>query len=495
MSVDYLKIQSTPAEPEASSMIETFRAIGYSVETAIADIVDNSITADARNIWIDFAWEGPETILSIIDDGHGMDDNQLIQAMRPGSVSPLEERKAGDLGRFGLGLKTASFSQCRKFAVVSKRESLEASFWAWDLDFVSHVKGWKLIKYCPNIEEYIQKNEKSGSGTAVVWWEIDRLTKNTGKDDEKARAKFLAVMDKVKKHLGMVFHRFIDEGLQIHFNGRRIEPWDPFMIGYDGLQTKPENSLEGGKVKIKGFVLPHRSKLSPDEYNCGKGPEDSWTTHQGFYVYRNKRLLVAGDWLGYFKKEVHYDLCRIRIDLDSTMDMEWQTDIKKSVVRPPGRLKDFITSVAKDVRAQAVEVYRHKGKVINRKLLKDEFHHFWEERVRHGKRFYKLNRNHPMIQELLAEMPGKNSKLERLLQFMEETVPVSLITLQESEDEKPSGQPFEGKDQEVVIDTMKIMYISLISNGKTEEQAKKIIMNIEPFNFYPQYLDFLTETK
>lgn len=492
MKQDYSHYISTYAEPEASSMIETFRAIGYSVETAIADIVDNSITADARNIWIDFTWEGPDTILSIIDDGHGMDDNQLIQAMRPGSVSPLELRKAGDLGRFGLGLKTASFSQCRKFAVVSKIQTTEPAYWAWDLDFVNQVRNWKLIKFCPNIDNYLQKITNQGSGTAVVWWEIDRLTRHTSKDDEKTRAKFLAVMDKVKKHLGMVFHRFIDEGLQIHFNGRRIESWDPFMIGYDGLQTKPENFLEGGKVKIKGFVLPHRSKLSPEEYNYGKGPEDSWTTHQGFYVYRNRRLLVAGDWLGFFKKEVHYDLCRIRIDLDSTMDMEWQTDIKKSVVRPPGRLKDVITSVAKDVRTQAVEVYRHKGKVINRKLLKDEFHHFWEERVRHGKRFYKLNRNHPIILELMTEIPGINSKLERLLQFMEETVPVSLITLRESEDDKPSGHPFEGKDQEVILETMKKMFETLRGNGKSEEQAKRIILNIEPFNFFPQYCEFLT---
>lgn len=494
MYIDYLKLQSTPAEPEASSMIETFRAIGYSVETAIADIVDNSITADAKNIWIEFAWNGPDTILSIVDDGHGMNDNQLIQAMRPGSVSPLEERKEGDLGRFGLGLKTASFSQCRKFAVVSKTEFSKCSYWAWDLDYVNLMKSWKLIKYCPCINDYLQKFEKLRHGTAVVWWEIDRLTKNTGKDDEKSRTKFLAVMDKVKKHLGMVFHRFIDEGLQIYFNGRMVESWDPFMIGYDGLQTKPENSLEGGKVKLKGFVLPHRSKLSPEEYIYSKGPEDSWTNHQGFYVYRNKRLLVAGDWLGFFKKEVHYDLCRIRIDLESTMDLEWQTDIKKSVVRPPSRLKDFISSVAKDVRAQAVEVYRHKGKVLSRKLMKDDYHPFWEERLRHGKRFYKLNRNHPLILEILKELPENKTKLERLLQFVEETIPIPLITLQESEDLKPSGQPFEGKDQEIIIETMKKIYKSLISNGKTVEQSKRIIMNIEPFNYYPQYLDFITDT-
>ena len=92
----------------------------------------------------------------------------------------------------------------------------------------------------------------------------------------------------------MVFHRYMEEGLKIFFRDREIKPWDPFMIGADGLQSKPETRLEGGSIRIKGFVLPHRSKLSAEQYNYGKGPKDSWTAHQGFYVYRNRRLLVAG---------------------------------------------------------------------------------------------------------------------------------------------------------------------------------------------------------
>ncbi len=135
--IDYSNIQSTSAEPEASSMIETFRAIGYSVETAIADIIDNSITAGAKNIWIDYDWKGSNTTLSILDDGTGMNNEQLIQAMRPGSRNPLEERSSNDLGRFGLGLKTASFSQSRKFTVFSKAKGYRPVFWTWDLDYVN----------------------------------------------------------------------------------------------------------------------------------------------------------------------------------------------------------------------------------------------------------------------------------------------------------------------------------------------------------------------
>jgi hypothetical protein len=223
----------------------------------------------------------------------------------------------------------------------------------------------------------------------------------------------------------------------------------------------------------------------------GKGPQDSWTAHQGFYVYRNKRLLVSGDWLGMFKKEVHYDLCRVRIDLTNDLDEEWQIDIRKSFARPPSRLKETILSIAKDVRAQAVEVYRHKGKIVKRKLVKDEYFPFWEERTRHGKRFYKLNRNHPLIKELKESLDTDTSRFEQLLQFIEETVPVPLITLQESENEKPHGQPFEGKGHDAILATMAAMYANMKKEGKTDEQAKALIMNIEPFNFYPEYIEHL----
>ncbi len=489
--IDYSKIESTLAPPEASSMIETFRAIGYSIETAIADLIDNSITANAQNIWIDYEWNGPSTILSVTDDGVGMNNEELIQAMKPGSTSPLDVRKEHDLGRFGLGLKTASFSQCRKFAVLSLKEHYHPVYWCWDLDYVKHQKSWSLIKYCPSTENYLEKLKETKHGTTVVWWDIDRLTSNTRADSDQSKSQFLEIMEIVKKHLAMVFHRFIDEGLKIFFRDRKINAWDPFMIGSEGLQSKPESILENGKVRIKGFVLPHRSKLSVEQYLYGKGPQDSWTAHQGFYVYRNKRLLVSGDWLGMFKKEVHYDLCRVRIDLTNDLDEEWQIDIRKSVARPPAKLKETILSIAKDARMQALEVYRHKGKVVKRKLTKNEYFPFWEERTRHGKRFYRLNRNHPLIKELKKTQDTDTSRLEQLLQFIEETVPVPLITLQESEDEKPHGQPFEGRGHDAIITTMSAMYDNLRKEGRTEEQAKALIINIEPFNFYPEYIEHL----
>jgi len=490
--IDYSNIQSTSAEPEASSMIETFRAIGYSIETAIADIIDNSITAGAKNVWIDYDWKGLNSTLSILDDGEGMNEEQLIQAMRPGSKNPLDHRNKDDLGRFGLGLKTASFSQSRKFTVVSKALDYEPVFWTWDLDFVNQEKAWKLIRYVPEEDSWMNKINTLKNGTCVIWWELDRLTGGTSVDNEEAKTYFLGIMDSVKSHISMVFHRYMDEGIKIYFRDRLIKSWDPFMIGVDGLQTKPETRLENGSIKIKGFVLPHRSKLSAEQYNLGKGPKDSWTAHQGFYVYRNKRLLVAGDWLGLFKREVHYDLCRIQIDLPNNFDDEWQIDIKKSIARPPSIYIEQILALSKEVRNQAVEVYRHKGKVLKTKLASDEYFHFWEQRVRHGKRFYKINRNHPLLNELLAKSGELKKDIEKVIQFIEETIPVPLITFQENENEKPHGQPFEGIDHNAIKETMQKLYDRFIAGGLSIEKAKARILNTEPYDFYPEYIEFLT---
>lgn len=490
--MDYSKYQTTEAVPEASSMIETFRAIGYSIETAIADIIDNSISAEAKNIWIDYDWKGEETTISLIDDGFGMSNEELINAMRPGSQNPRDIREQTDLGRFGLGLKTASFSQCKKFSVISKNESGEPSWWCWDLEYVNHVRTWTLVKYYPD-ESVFQKIKQLEKGTAVIWWDIDRLTKGTQSDDAESMDKFMKAMNIVKKHLSMVFHRYMKEGLKIYFKNRMIEPWDPFMIGADGLQAKADVYLRNKSIMIKGFVLPHRSKLTTEQYNIGKGPKDSWTAHQGFYVYRNKRMLVAGDWLGVgnFKKEVHYDLCRILIDLPNSCDNEWQIDIKKSIARPPQKFSAQILSVAKDVRIQAREVYSHRGKIIKRKYSQTDDQFLWEDYKRHDKRFYRLNRNHPVLKELLENGNNNKNEIEKVLRFIEETIPIPLITLKENENEIPHGQPFEGTSHDLIQITMKTMYMSLIGQGNNEEQAKAIILNIEPFNFYPQYIEFL----
>ena len=488
--IDYSKYQTASAVPEASSMIETFRAIGYNIETAIADIIDNSISANAKNICINFEWKGSKTWLSIKDDGIGMNDAELIQAMRPGSKNPLQERNQKDLGRFGLGLKTASFSQARRLTVISKKADCGSVFWTWDLDFVNQTGNWDLIKYLPegNFETEISKLT---TGTIVLWNDIDRVVKDFNQDDSIAEFKFNQTMEQVKKHLAMVFHKFIEQNkINIYFQDKKVNAWNPFLSNEKATQEFPPEKIQNAQVKIEGFVLPHKSKISDETYKNAEGVK-GWNEQQGFYIYRNERLLLAGDWLGLFRKEEHYKLARIQIELPNTLDESWQIDIKKSIARPPLVFREQIRAYALKVRQQAVEVYRHKGKSV-KQIAGQKFVPLWVDHKRGDKWFYKINRENPILTKIKVLAKKDSDKaIEMLLRFIEETIPSKSIYIKESEQPELQGTPFEDTNHEIIRTTMQAMYTSLIKQGKTDEDAKAIISHIEPFNNFVHFLEFL----
>ena len=485
--IDYSKYKTTSAIPEAASMIETFRAIGYNIETAVADIIDNSISAGAKNVWISFDWLGSATWLAVKDDGLGMNDKELIQALRPGSKNPLSDRSSSDLGRFGLGLKTASFSQARKLTVISKKEKVASVYWTWDLDFVKQTGNWDLIKYLPE-EKFEMEISKLKSGTIVIWNDIDRVVKDFKQDDNKTLDTFLTVMMKVKNHLSMVFHRFIErKEINIFFQAEKIIAWNPFLQNEPTTQIFPKEIIQNGKVAIEGYVLPHKSKISEKQYKIAEGAK-GWNEQQGFYIYRNERLLLAGDWLGLFRKEEHYKLTRIQIDLPNTLDAEWQIDIKKSVARPPLIFREQIKAYALKVRAQAVEVYRHKGKNV-KPYQGQKFVPLWFDHKRGDKWFFKINREHPLIEKIKKQANNNPVKaIDTLLKFIEETIPTKSIYISESEQPEAQGKPFEGIKHDDIWNLMKTIFDSLITQGKTKEEAKAVLVNLEPFNHYPEYI-------
>ena len=489
--IDYSKYDTTPAIPEASSMIETFRAIGYSLEAAVADIIDNSISASAKNIYVNFDWKGEDTWISVKDDGVGMSNDELVQAMRPGSKNPLDDRGSKDLGRFGLGLKTASFSQCRKLSVISKKEGYNSVFWTWDLDFVNQTGNWNLIKYLPDEEKFIREIGELKSGSIVIWNDIDRLVKNFQKNDSLAFEKFLQIMLQVKKHLAMVFHRFIEGArIKIHFQDRLVEPWNPFLPTETATQGFPDEPLCNGKVIVKGYVLPHKSKITEDKFRDAEGPK-GWNAQQGFYIYRNERMLLAGDWLGMFRQEEHYKLARLEISLPNSLDAEWQIDIKKSIARPPLILRDQLKAYASKVRAQAVEAYRHRGKNL-KPYPGQKFIPLWLDHKRGDKWFYKINRDHPLIEKIKLQAKDNSDKaIETLIKFIEETIPVKSIYIKEAEESEAQGKPFEGIKHDEVWTLMKNIFDSLVDQGKTNEEAKSVIINLDPFNLYPEYISNL----
>lgn len=477
------------AQPEPAALVESLRAFGYNLCTAIADLVDNCISAAAKNVWIRFEWDGSNSFISIRDDGRGMTDAELVNAMRPGSKSPLERRPLSDLGRFGLGLKTASFSQCRRLSVISRTKDRGSAARCWDLDYINIAREWRLLKKV-NLHRLTEAGEKiEQQGTIVLWEKMDRVTGAASTDDNKAYKRFLEAIEEVKNHLAMVFHRYLEKrgGINILINGRKLEPWNPFLREEKATQELPSEKLfcRDAPLTVTPYVLPHHSKLSSDRHRTAAGPQ-GWNAQQGFYVYRNERLLVSGDWLGLgFQKEEHYKLARIQIDLPNNMDDEWQIDVKKSRARPPGYLRADLKRIAKLTRDQAVQIYRHRGKVIARKSSQDNVF-LWQQKTRHGKYFYEINRGHPLIQLSLREIG--TDKIEPILRLLEETIPVSHIIITSSEEPDRMSSPLEGAKYAEVRPILQKIYGSFQKNGFSRNEIFDRLTTMEPFSQNPEFI-------
>lgn len=491
--MDYSLLAKADAVPEAASMIETFRAIGYNIETAVADIIDNSISAGAKNIFIDRIWDGSNTVITIKDDGCGMSSEDIIEAMRPGSQNPLEARSTSDLGRFGLGMKTASFSQCRKLTVLSKKAGYHSAYWTWDLDYVAKTHKWELIRWIP--DAYLNALEGQNSGTMIIWTDLDRIIPpSTSVNDLAAKQKFSDSWARVKSHLAMTFHRFIENNdITIYWGENKIEAWNPFCLSEKKTQYFPTESLYFGsqKAEIKGYVLPHKNNFSSDEsYRKAEGMY-GYPAAQGFYIYRGKRLLLAGNWLNLFRKEDHYKLVRISIDLPNTLDSEWQIDIKKSTATPPISCREQLRSYALDVRNKGMEVYRHRGKIL-KKRAGTNFQPLWLEKKKGNKWSFVVNRDNQLIKNLQEEAKSNPiPAINKLLRIIEESIPTPAIFIKQSSEENSQKEPFVDMEISIVKEMLSQMYINFIESGQTPEQAKAVLKTIEPFNNYEELIDEL----
>lgn len=470
-------------------MIESMRAFGYSPQAAIADLLDNSISAGAANIWVEFFWSGSDSYVAVTDDGHGMSEHDLSDAMRLGSSNPLDPRDPSDLGRFGLGLKTASFSQARRITVASKQEGAGPAIRQWDLDYVHDCGDWRLLTTAASgTMGRTAPLKHVEHGTTVLWEQMDRVVDSTSVDDKRAKRHFLEMTRTVEHHIAMVFHRFLGppRRLAVWINGERVQPWDPFMSDHPATQRRPKETLplHGQSVVVQPFVLPHHSRLTVEEHKDGAGVA-GWNAQQGFYIYRNRRLLVAGDWLRLgFQNDEHCKLARIQIDLPNSLDGDWSIDVKKATARPPSVLREDLRRIAKLTRGLASDIYRHRGKVIARSASQD-YAFVWSRAVKNGKTFYRISRDHPLVRTARVEAGEGADALEAVLRLVEETVPTPLMVLDQSEKPEEQATPFEGAKARELIAVLERVYASLRSDGMSDQDARQRILTMEPFHLFP----------
>lgn len=488
MIEDFKNIAQEEAPPEASAMINTFRAFGYNLRTAIADIIDNSISAKAENIWIEYKWDGAESWVTITDDGTGMNLEELKLAMTPGSKDPKDDRDEHDLGRFGLGLKTSSFSQCKRLTVATKREGFKVINRCWDLDYVNETKKWSLLDFISD-KSLAGKLDDLNSGTTVIWEKLDRLVGNANKQNEAAMNVFLEEFAGVEDHLSLVFHRYMEQKrVTIFMNGNKLEPWDPFMKQSEGGQLVAKEDLDKGQVKVKCYVLPHISKLSADERK--KSKTEDWYKLQGFYIYRQNRLLLHGDWLGLFSKNEHYKNARILIDIPNRLDHDWKIDIKKATATPSFAVRKDLVRLGKLTRTAAGTLHRFRGNqiMLDDSIKSFDFQSVWKARkTRDDARHYYINPDHALIKELLDKDSITKKEFKTALNLIGETTPVESIILNHSEDPESHELRDSGKElDQGTIEVASMMYDSLKAQGLNRETAMKQIFNIEPFNQYPE---------
>jgi len=460
------------------------RAIGYSFETAVADIVDNSIAAGATSVAVNFS-PFDDAYVAVSDNGDGMTQDELFEAMRHGSRSPLTVRAERDLGRFGLGLKTASLSQCRRMTVVSMRDG-SVSGAEWDLDEVNRLQDWALLELddsdlrsVPCIEDL----RLESAGTLVVWRQLDRALAGESNLSKALQDR----IDRAREHIALVFHRFLEGAspeLTITINEIPVQPVDPFLRSRKGRQALPSEKLviEGQTVTIEPHILPHISKLTAQEVALAGG-EDGLRRNQGFYVYRNRRLINWGTWFRLAKQEEMTKLARVIVDIPNALDHLWSLDIKKSTAHPPEAVRRGLAQIVDRIGERSRRVYTFRGN----KGWDTKFVPAWKRiELRSGRFRYEINREHDLFGALRQGVPESSGPLlERFVQMIEESFPFDAAYADMAGDKRIGSDETAVEEEARLYDTASRLMDALESLPEVRAVTLQRLHLLEPFNQHP----------
>lgn len=476
----------TVVDPNASSMVEALRDIGYSLESAVADVIDNSISASATRIDIRFGWEDETSPwLAIFDDGNGMTESELVEAMRPGGRDPLALRSHDDLGRFGLGLKTASFSQCRKVTVASMSVGV-LSARQWDLDLVRAKNKWVLKTPSPaELEAFPGLPMLGAKGTIVLWQCLDRL--DLGSDAGRVHQVMNERVASICEHVSLVFHRFISgepkyPRIVIAVNNNPIEAFDPFNAKHPATMHLGEEllSIENDTVTFRPYILPHHSKVSAEEYERFGGSE-GYLRGQGFYIYRNRRLIIHGTWFRMARQEEMTKLARVQVDIPNTLDHLWTIDVRKSRAKPPEAVKKRLRSILDRIRDTAKRPYNHRGTAsIN--LLGEPI---WQRLYHNEHVSYQPNSKHPILGEFRSDLPAEmRMKFDGILSVIGKSIPFAAIF------NDMASRPKETDSNIDTSEALEKLASLLFEDMATQnpEYVSKMMSSIEPFSSNPDFV-------
>ncbi|MFG2488910.1 ATP-binding protein [Streptomyces virginiae] len=475
-------------DPCAEDLIESLRAFGYDLPTALADLVDNSIAADAKNVRVAYCSDPGDAWVAIVDDGHGMEESELHSAMRF-ARNPNQPRESGDLGRFGLGLKTASLSQARRLTVLSRTTFGQLAARTWDIDYVAQHKQWLVLTQPDDGALRIADQVGfTGQGTAIIWRNTDKL----GHGRSLSRK-----VSESGRELSLMFHRFLAKGrLNLTIGRNQIEPMDPYLRRHRATQDRgiEELTYEGHCIRVNPVILPHPSRLSKEQRASASGP-GGMLARQGFYVYRGERLVVAGGWLGLagMHNSAPTRLARISLEIPPGVDLAWAVDVRKSTLRPPASLEQRLIELAEDARARSERVFTHRGAPTRNRGQRPRVQPVWQQVRRIGLSEYAINREHPLVAAALTSSDG--NALEGILRLVETTLPRELIA-----QEMAAGHPEETRpqpdqpDTEEVLAMLRALLTGLPRDPSKQAALAEALIKAEPFCRHPGLVREIFET-
>ena len=412
--------------PSPKSLIKTLMRVGYDFNMAVGDIVDNSISADAKNIRIFTTLEPQNPTFSIYDDGWGMSEKELYENMKLAAKDPSLERDENDLGRFGSGMKTASFSQARKLIVISKKKGSKICGAYWDIDEIESSDSWEVLmglseKEINSIDGF-DKDMLSETGTVIIWHKIISFkeTQHTSLENIIANT-----IDSMSKYLSLHFHKFMQSNDKVSFfvNQRKLSPINPFIKGKGSMDLTPEN-IRGkkGNVEIKPHVLPHPQYLSQSQIDK-LGGIDAIYKNQGLYIYRANRLIIAGGWMGLSSRNILGNLARVEVNIPASLDDEWSTDVKKSSLQLPLMVQRKLKQICQRPIEKSKGEHTHRGK-------KEEVNEYWfiNENKQDNTTKYEVHLKNNELVEIAEKMTRANrTKLKEFLRNLSKYLPVNHI--------------------------------------------------------------------
>jgi hypothetical protein len=365
--------------PGAKRLIKSLRDMGYDFTTAVADVVDNSIEAKSSVVRIDVIWDGVNSHVVIADNGTGMSGATLREAMRFGAERDYDTE---DLGKFGLGMKTASMSQCTRLTVASRQNEKRAdiSAYCWDIDHVSDTNRWEILPVATqSLAPEIRQHLKETTGTVVIWENLDRILGFKLPEGEFARKHLMAMCRELEEHLAMVFHRFLagevrGKKLAIYINNNKIVPWDPFARSESGTQKLDSVTIrvsgESAKsdIVIEPFILPAQSKFSSNEAHARASGPNKWNRQQGFYIYRADRMIQSGGWSNIRTLDEHLKLARVALSFSPKIDDAFKINVAKMRVVLPASVREDIARAISPATSLANKIYRNAEKGVTAPL-------------------------------------------------------------------------------------------------------------------------------